>query len=546
MAVEIAGAPAAAHDLAAYAAAKGQLAQAVQLLLHAAKDGTPRDYGERCRSLLARLAEDRFYLAVVGHFNQGKTTLMNALIGMDRLPTGLVPVTSALTCVRYGSHERLVVHFQGRRLIHEGTLAELADYVSQEGNPGNCKEVQLAEVELPAQFLRRGFALVDTPGLGSAFQENGATTEGFLPEADALILVTSVENPLAADELELLDRAAPARRRTFIALNKIDLASEFERGRAEAFLADRLRARGVVRVYPLSARRALEARLRGDESALAASGLLSLEAAIVEDLARERANEFIRLGCDRILDLLDALGSMPAADLRSRLVTLRENWRLQRVPSVAQLPTDAVLSPLAACPACQAGVRRVFEFLSRYQHDLSTNAELQARHAACGGFCSRHGWKYEPLASPVGVCSAYPALLRRRAADLGAEAESLDAPGAGAPKWLQLDCPACPEESEAESRCLQGLAAQAATEPRRVPVLCLPHFAALLALLPPSLPARTELRRRQAAALERVAENMEQHALKHGALRRGLMVEEELEAHRQGLWLLGGDRRRAG
>jgi predicted GTPase len=54
------------------------------------------------RELAARLAEDRFNLLLVGRFSRGKSTLMNALLGSDSLPTGIVPITSVITTVRYG------------------------------------------------------------------------------------------------------------------------------------------------------------------------------------------------------------------------------------------------------------------------------------------------------------------------------------------------------------------------------------------------------------------------------------------------------------
>jgi predicted GTPase len=48
-----------------------------------------REAAERCQELVVQLAEDRFNLAVVGQFKRGKSTLMNAVLGRDLLPTGL-------------------------------------------------------------------------------------------------------------------------------------------------------------------------------------------------------------------------------------------------------------------------------------------------------------------------------------------------------------------------------------------------------------------------------------------------------------------------
>ena len=64
---------------------------------------------DRSRDLLARLAEDRFNLTMVGQFSRGKSSLLNAILGTDRLPTGIVPLTSVITAVSYGSTERVTV-----------------------------------------------------------------------------------------------------------------------------------------------------------------------------------------------------------------------------------------------------------------------------------------------------------------------------------------------------------------------------------------------------------------------------------------------------
>src|SRR5271168_2401536 len=72
---------------------------------------------ERRRDLFARLAEDRFNLVVVGRFSRGKSSLMNAILGMDRLPTGVVPLTSVITTVTYGSEERVTLHYDRTGMI---------------------------------------------------------------------------------------------------------------------------------------------------------------------------------------------------------------------------------------------------------------------------------------------------------------------------------------------------------------------------------------------------------------------------------------------
>jgi hypothetical protein len=116
---------------------KMELAGIIRSVKQLAADRKDKEKSEECRSLLVRLAEDRFNLAVVGQFSRGKTSLMNALLGMDRLPVGVLPLTSVVTTVYHGDHERVLVQCKGWSLPHEVPLGELARHVTQAGNPGN-------------------------------------------------------------------------------------------------------------------------------------------------------------------------------------------------------------------------------------------------------------------------------------------------------------------------------------------------------------------------------------------------------------------------
>ena len=101
--------------------------------------------------LFARLAEDRFNLVLVGRFNRGKTSLMNAMLHTDRLPVGVVPVTSVITTVQYGSSEEATIEYRDRQLPDRVSLDELTDYVSQAGNPSNERGITMARVSLPSE-----------------------------------------------------------------------------------------------------------------------------------------------------------------------------------------------------------------------------------------------------------------------------------------------------------------------------------------------------------------------------------------------------------
>ncbi len=146
-------------------------------------------------ALAERVAEGRFYVTCVGQFKRGKSTLLNALVGRPILPTGVVPVTATPTIVRYGDPPSAIVrHADGHTHVIE--VDAVSQYVAEEENPGNLKEVAAVEVLLPSSLLRGGMCLVDTPGLGSVFEVATESTHAFVPHIDAALLVVGADPPI--------------------------------------------------------------------------------------------------------------------------------------------------------------------------------------------------------------------------------------------------------------------------------------------------------------------------------------------------------------
>jgi hypothetical protein len=206
-------------------------------------------------ALARRVAEDRFFVACVGQFKRGKSSLLNALVQAPVLPTGVVPVTAILTILRYGAQQRAEVHFVtlGRQEIR---LEAIADYVSEEHNPRNKKGVTAVEVFLPSQLLASGMCLVDTPGIGSVFAGNTAVTRGFVPHIDAALVVLGADPPISGEELALVEEVAAKIHDLIFVLNKADRLGERDCDEATLFaqhtLAERIR-RPVGQVFRVSA-----------------------------------------------------------------------------------------------------------------------------------------------------------------------------------------------------------------------------------------------------------------------------------------------------
>lgn len=511
------------------------------------------------RELLARLAEDRFNVAVVGRFSRGKSTLMNAVLGTDRLPTGILPLTSVITMVRYGSSERALVYYEQSMLTSEISLDNLPDYVTQEGNPGNCKGVAYVEVQIPSETLRRGFSFVDTPGLGSPIIASDAITTGYFPEMDAVILVTSFEAALSPEEIDFLRQAVQGGRKTFLVINKLDLVTGDERGKVARYVEDMLSdIAGVstVKVYAVSARDGLVAKQNNDAEKLLESGLPEFEHELVRFLTTEKAEQILLLTCRRLLHVATMAGTAPNAAVAMRVREIQEKFPHVEAKGLTGVVPDVTAAFLRSeqlgleksCPICGETVSRVFDFFAKYQYQLSTSRAVQSAHAAAGGFCPMHTWQYEKIASPRGICAAYEVALNAVAQQLrgiASNAVSVEDLSLGLDGLAETHpaCKACEVQASAVEAALARLVSTVSESGKaglpELPFLCFQHLPPFLTRIDDVELAR-KLMEQHAEMCERVSENMQRYILKYDSIRRALLSEEERRAPLQGLRILAG------
>jgi GTP-binding protein EngB required for normal cell division len=253
------------------------------------------------RSVAERVSEGRFYVACIGQFKRGKSSVLNALIGESLLPTGVVPVTAVPTIVRYGGHTAARVRFEAGGWS-EIPVKAVDEYVSEEKNPENAKHVAALEIFVRSPLLGTGMCFVDTPGLGSVFTGNTAATKAFIPHIDAALVVIGADPPLAGEELVLVETVSRHVHDLIIAVNKADRTTDEERAAAVAFARRQLEKRlqhPVGLLFEVSAAEQLEHRGTGRDwdKLVAALGRL------VEGSRRR----LIRAACDRNLERISEL-----------------------------------------------------------------------------------------------------------------------------------------------------------------------------------------------------------------------------------------------
>ena len=566
-----------------YTLAKQQVGELLHAGLQFFENIKEESTAEQCRLLLVKLAEDRFNLAVVGQFKRGKSSLMNAIIGRDLLPTGLLPLTSAITTLCYGSHEKVILKRAGWVLDPEISFPELAEYVTEQGNPGNVKGVIEARVELPVPFLRHGLYFVDTPGIGSARFENTATTYSFLPETDAVIFVTSVEAPLSEAEETFLKDVREYARRLFIVVNKVDLLAPNEYGQILDYIRagiSRILGERDVRLFPLSARLALESKLRGkDQNDAGLSGLDMLATALDKFLAEEKSQLLLVTILDRLIRTLSGVELRLDAgniahqaslthllDLHSRADSIRNdilginevspvlakssNENLQEIETTVFSVVQRQHTPLKTrtCPICAAQSQTTFDFFAQYQSKLAEDADVRKAFVVSKGFCQVHTWQFEKVASPQGISEGYVTFVETVASELHRAAslsftQSIKAIGKFLPDGIT--CLACRllrnEEVIQREHFLLYLSTTDGQEFYRQSLgLCLTHLQAILADKPPKK-IREFLLLEQAMHFEDLSEDMHNYTLKRDAIRRGLLNSNEENAWRRALVQLVGE-----
>ena len=306
---------------------------------------------EQIEALRLRLANEKLVVAFVAEFSRGKSELINAIFFADTgrrvLPAtpgrttmcpvelgwdgdtpatlSLLPIETrleglSLTELRTQTRawRRLDLDVrdaeQLARSLQEVTRTEWVtedqaralgfwDDASPDDNP---PQDETGKVEVPAwrhalinyphPLLKQGLVVLDTPGLNAIGAEPELTLS-LLPSAHATVFILGADTGVTRSDLSIwrdhLGAQAPTR---FVVLNKIDALADplATHQQVEAQIAlqrrDTARTLGVTeqRVFPLSARQALAARVAGDTQGLAVSRLPELEAALGAQLLPQR------------------------------------------------------------------------------------------------------------------------------------------------------------------------------------------------------------------------------------------------------------------
>lgn len=279
-------------------------------------DGSRADL-ERLGSLVNEM-DELFLLVVVGEYNSGKSTFINALLGDEVFAMGDLPTTRAISILRYG----------------------------KAGPPESLGE-NMHLYQYPLEVLR-DLDIVDTPGTNSIERMEEAITRDFVPRADLVLFVTSLLQPLTASELDFLAHIRQWGKKVVFVVNGVDRRNSDEQvGRVREYLQKEIAARlgaSSPTIYFISALLALRAKLAAKPGATAqpTAGSASLAGAPIPDPVNEypaleryvletlRETERVRLKLLSPLGVLRHVLKLNVGGLDTRLKVVDEDARVLR------------------------------------------------------------------------------------------------------------------------------------------------------------------------------------------------------------------------
>ncbi len=223
-------------------------------------------------SFIDRIEKDQFIITVVGEFNRGKSTILNAILGADIIPTAIAPTTATLNVIHYSNEPFLKAHFkdgsQKSIAFDKNAFKEYTGLV--DFDPSTIKYVELG---YPVEFLRDGTVLVDTPGVNDIDTQRMDITYGYMPISDATVFIFNASTPFRGSEEKflrdhILSNSIPT---LFFIVNKIDEIDDAELDDVNESLESKLKEilkKDAITVYPISARKAFRGKLNNDEELL--------------------------------------------------------------------------------------------------------------------------------------------------------------------------------------------------------------------------------------------------------------------------------------
>lgn len=208
-----------------------------------------------CSDLERMVFETRlFQVAVVGRYSTGKSTLLNALLGKDVLPSKPVPTTKAVTYLMKGTGGSIGAEYEdGTMRLEPATKGTSVSDVYNGMTADKARAITIALLDFPFSDL----VLIDTPGIEDPDENVVQETLELVHNCDAVVVMIDANYPQSSAEYEFIRSiaAGKASRKIYVVVNKCDGKSPEQCREIKAKCLDELKRCGVenAEIYTLSA-----------------------------------------------------------------------------------------------------------------------------------------------------------------------------------------------------------------------------------------------------------------------------------------------------
>jgi len=201
---------------------------------------------------LSRLLKNKeLRLGIIGEFNAGKSTLINAILGKQVMPSSNRPCTATVSYIRFSEQEYINVVFNDGK-VQKLSITDYENLTTEGTAPPDIKYI---DVFLNAAFLRNNIVLVDTPGINAYNENHAKITLNALGSLHAAILLVYSKQPGSKSTIEFLKAAAENISKIFICVSKSDFLDEVQLKRVVEELPKKLSSASGIsinKVWPIS------------------------------------------------------------------------------------------------------------------------------------------------------------------------------------------------------------------------------------------------------------------------------------------------------
>lgn len=265
-----------------FAIQKKKVDTTLQLLAYVLNDLQQSEDANKINLIRKQLVQDSFQIVVVGEFGRGKSMFINALLGKAILPSSPIQTTAILNHIKYEESPSFLLHYNkgdrteyvteeefrnlvAPRKVRQGDVIAEKEY---EQSVEKLNSIKFAEIGYPYQFGKNGVTIIDTPGINDINPISEQITNGYIPQADAAIVLLTASKILTKTEMNFIKKRILENeiQKVFFVINfKDDLENEEQENKVlQLAKKELLPIFPDLKLYMISSKEALKAKRKAN------------------------------------------------------------------------------------------------------------------------------------------------------------------------------------------------------------------------------------------------------------------------------------------